>query len=581
MFNSAGISDTTPGDAAAVAGSCGRCLLFFAFFCECVTMSLNLLTPPGIFWRLASAAVLFGLVACGEDAPAPPKPDLTKVTMLEDVSDPEDEQVSLREAIATAQASEEEGAEVTFDAELTGTLTLTAGVLEIPAGAPVIIRGPGRGALTIDAAGNSQVFLNNGADLTLEGMTLRGGQAPQSAKGGGAIELLGGTFAMSGVTIEGAKSARGGALYVGAGVTYSLQDVVFAGNQSTGEGGALYDAGTGAAPTLTAVQFRDNVAAKEGGGLVLLGRGAVLEEVSFTGNMAEQGGAAVIQVKEGELKITKGEFSNNTAMTSGGAVWVRQLDPTARDKGLVLRLQEVNLSQNKALAGQGGAVFAEARTLIEATGSSLVDNTATISGGAIHAVGSVDLRESVVTGNSATAQDSRGGAFFLSDKALENTVKFVNLTLKQNTAAQGGGLFSQEASRLDIEGGVWEANEATSGDGGGMNVAETKESIFRIGSVVMTANKASMGRGGAVFTTEPLTLEQGEMTQNVAAFGGAIYLGQVPLIVRGTQITGNIGQGAGAGVYNDGAGATVSLEGGAVVSGNGAQDFLQPDLVTR
>ena len=89
---------------------------------------------------------------------------------------------SLRQAIA--DANDAAGADViTFQAGLTGTITLTSGQLEI--NDSVDIQGPGAETVTVD--GNKQgcvFYLYSGSDLldiTLSGLTVAHGRADQGA----------------------------------------------------------------------------------------------------------------------------------------------------------------------------------------------------------------------------------------------------------------------------------------------------------------------------------------------------------------------------------------------------------------
>jgi hypothetical protein len=86
---------------------------------------------------------------------------------------------SLREVIAAAPG----GDTIVFDASLSGKkINLTSGAIEI--GKSLTIAGPGAPQLTIDAGRNSQIFTISGGDVSIAGLTLADGAAPED---GGAV----------------------------------------------------------------------------------------------------------------------------------------------------------------------------------------------------------------------------------------------------------------------------------------------------------------------------------------------------------------------------------------------------------
>src|SRR5262249_38833260 len=132
------------------------------------------------------------------------------VTTLADESDPYDGQTNLREAIAYANTLA--GAStITFQSGLTGTLTLTGGVLTLSdTSGTITIQGPGASLLTIDGNNASEVFqVNAGVGAALDSLTIAHGSA---AEGGGIYND--GTLTVSDCTLSGntASGAGGGIL---------------------------------------------------------------------------------------------------------------------------------------------------------------------------------------------------------------------------------------------------------------------------------------------------------------------------------------------------------------------------------
>ena len=81
---------------------------------------------------------------------------------------------SLRAAVTYADANA--GTTVTFQAGLTGTITLTTGELDITQS--VTLTGPGAGTLAIDGDAASRVFAITGGTVGISGLTIQNGTFP-------------------------------------------------------------------------------------------------------------------------------------------------------------------------------------------------------------------------------------------------------------------------------------------------------------------------------------------------------------------------------------------------------------------
>ena len=93
---------------------------------------------------------------------------------------------SLRQAILEANASAADGhALISFDPGLSGTITLTSGALNITH--DMFINGPGASLLTVSGATSFQIFRDDAANFTLNGLTLSGGRTNLD---GGAISEI-------------------------------------------------------------------------------------------------------------------------------------------------------------------------------------------------------------------------------------------------------------------------------------------------------------------------------------------------------------------------------------------------------
>src|SRR5262245_36524114 len=163
------------------------------------------------------------------------------VTTLDDTIDPNDGQLSLREALALANGNNSAHDTITFAANLSGgTLHLTNGELEITTDGVTIngdINGDGHPDITIDAdpdgpgpgIANSRVFLisdgtNSTISAALNGLVIQNGYVGSFGSGGG--------------------------IFVGAADALTLTNSTVSGNSARGQGGGIYGS-TNAAITLT------------------------------------------------------------------------------------------------------------------------------------------------------------------------------------------------------------------------------------------------------------------------------------------------------------------------------------------
>ncbi len=204
---------------------------------------------------------------------------------------------SLPATIAFAAAHS--GADIiTFDPTLGGqTITLTGPVnghaITIADSAGVTIDASGLSTgLTIQGGGPSGNFalfrVNNGATLTLRGLTLANGGGSSFGSAGGAI-YNDGTVTLTQCTFWGNSAFfAGGAIYNTG--TLKVTECTFSGNSSVGSGigGAIYSA---VFSTLTVAQstLSGNSATQSGGAIEVAGNGLTLANSIVAGNTAPSG----------------------------------------------------------------------------------------------------------------------------------------------------------------------------------------------------------------------------------------------------------------------------------------------------
>ena len=155
---------------------------------------------------------------------------------------------------------------------------------------------------------------NVGADTILAGVTITGGNAnfdgfnDHTQRGGGM--WYGGSPTLNNVIVTDNSSLQwGGGMYA---VTSNsnLTDVTFANNASDIGGGLYVDQGS---PTLVRVNFTNNKASWAGGGVAnYLNSNSISREVTFSGNTASIGGA-MANYYNSNLQISESTFYNNHA----------------------------------------------------------------------------------------------------------------------------------------------------------------------------------------------------------------------------------------------------------------------------
>jgi hypothetical protein len=322
---------------------------------------------------------------------------------------------SLRDAIVSANNNV--GPDViTFNAAVTGTITLTGGQLYISD--DVDVQGPGAAVLTVSGNNASRVFYiyNSDAliDVTLSGLTIAQGTAAfgggvinfdenvtldhdvitaNTATVGGGVATGGttGTLTVTNTTISGNTASAGGGIYLyDNGAPALIQDSIISGNQATsGSGGGLFFYGPNYDVTIRRTTISGNIAAGRGGGIYFYdtdGGAVLIEDSTVSGNQAGIGGGMYFYNVDDPVTISNSTISGNSATYGGGIVFY----------------------------GSGVAPFT-------ISNSTISGNTATMVGGNLASYGKpVTLNNSIVADGVAPASpDLYGGTFTANFSLIE------------------------------------------------------------------------------------------------------------------------------------------------------------------
>jgi hypothetical protein len=225
----------------------------------------------------------------------------------------------LRAAIADANTNS--GGTITFQAGLTGTITLASDLPAITQ--PLTIQGPGASTIAIDGASNFRVFYLGVPDaVTISGLTLEHSSwAPLSVKGGGTLTADSVALVNNATTHN-----RGGGFYCHGTLSvlssFTLTNSTVTGNTTTGGGGGGFAGGCNA--TIATTTIANNSAPnRDGGGLYFNSYGnKAVENSTISGNTAgdNSGGVYVSDYAGSTLTISNTTISGNTAVNQAGGI---------------------------------------------------------------------------------------------------------------------------------------------------------------------------------------------------------------------------------------------------------------------
>ena len=403
-----------------------------------------------------------------------------------------------------------------------GTDDLQAKIDAAPPGDTLLIRGTCSGSF---AAGIN--------------VTLQGAMPGATLSGGGSADVLsvvGTTVTVRNLTLTGGFGAAGAAMFIVQGASVTVIDSDLRGNTARVAGGGIYVDSS----TLHVVDSTvdGNTATYKGGGIAAFFATVTVTGSRVVGNSTfdtgGDGAGAGLELYSTDATVTGSAVSGNTAGSSGGGI--------NTEDGAVVTL----------------------------TGSTVSGNTAPVCGGIENAGQSMTLEGSSVDHNTASA--GPGGGIF-NDSAygdttldLDNSIVAYNRSLAADGQpfGGGGGIFnfaeSGNTTRLVATHLVLAGNSAPQGEGGGID------------------NENLDGKAALVSISQSLIGSLTGAGPNRAQYGGAIYndgsTGPASVSLgSGAVVARNQASIEGGGVYNTGAGATLTISPGALVV------FNSPDNV--
>lgn len=320
------------------------------------------------------------------------------------------------------------------------------------------------GALYVDSGTQ-----RNDLGLEVVGTTFTGNQAKNSSSSG-AVRIYGvpTSFKDCEFTNNTTEQSHGGAVWVNRTKQFDMDNVTFTGNTASavrdgGWGGAVFineiPSSFEAAFTWNNVTFKDNTSRSHGGAVgintnVYLTLNATNITASNNKSISLNGGA--FYLSQGCYTLTNAVFENNTAGSSGGAIYVWN-----QYSGNSLTINGNSSFTGNTAGNSGGAVQLESNNQYR-TGA---DGNLEYYRGELNIIGTAD--NPIVFSNN-TAKNNSGGALCI---GAHNTDTLDYLDVHDNTALRyGGGIYINNST---TEGTLTNSkihNNTTSWAGGGVGI---------------------------------------------------------------------------------------------------------------
>ena len=402
--------------------------------------------------------------------------------------------------------------------------------------------------------------VTGGKTLTLKNLTLKGGRAeksdsssPLNASGGG-ILLESGTVSLSHVTVSECKAmTTAGNKGQGGGIyvksgMLTLGNSTLSANEASKSGGAIY-AGEGATVNLDIHTTIENCKATDGGAIYNDGGSLTIKGASVIQvNKATNNGGAFL-IKGGSLRMENNCIIKQNKAKNGGGIYIT--DSAAAE---ILYCQA---SRNEAQGGDiydgGGGIYVASGTLTM-TGSTVSSNTAK-NGGAINLKGGngMTLKNCTITDNEATNGD--GGGINFDNGTYDSEYKIINSTISNNKITMSDSVMTYSGGGIAV---------------GNININITIESCT-IKENTINGAAARTPRGAGIWlgndancTINNNTIIQGnkmhvtDSPDKLIGSGGGIQIDDGKLTLKGTtKIIGN-GARQGGGIYIPGGEVTMT-----------------------
>jgi hypothetical protein len=318
--------------------------------------------------------------------------------------------------------------------------------------------------------------------------------------------------------------------------TLSLSDLIIRNGYTPSYGGAIYSHGD---LTLYNVIVQTNTAFMEGGGIYADDSNLRISNSLVQGNTSQATGGGVALAGASPpfptLSIFDSTIVNNRALGAGSAGG----GANAYTANVIIQ----NSTFRNNMASQGGAVNYTAAVVgvrLDMTGTLIISNTASTTGGGLYFYGNTSIVDSQIISNVAP---SAGGMYGYFGTHVLNNVRITN---NRATSYACGGL-QVSSGNLYLTRGWVQYNTAPM-LGGGLCTGRSGSIKMMITDTNILNNSVSNGEGGGVFASNKFVTLRSAIYNNYGARGGGVYvLGTA--IIEDTTISGNNAGRDGAGIY--------------------------------
>ena len=204
-------------------------------------------------------------------------------------------------------------------------------------------------------------------------------------------------------------------------------------NNSAVLGGGLYWSKTSV--TINGMSFINNSASLGGAIYIPSGGNSATSPTqvinsNFSGNSADSGGAIYIN-NVGNIKISNNNFTDNSAVTEGGAIYIPY-----SSSSILIDIGYSNFIRNNA--SQGGAIYSgnKGTDTWNIHDCNFLNNSATVSGGAIYVANPQQIINCNFDGNKAVVD---GGAIYVVEGVID--AKIQDSTFTNSHATNGGAVY--------------------------------------------------------------------------------------------------------------------------------------------
>lgn len=375
--------------------------------------------------------------------------------------------------------------------------------------------------------------------MLLNSMVLDSNTVNTNPGNGGGLHITGaGNVIISGGRANGnIAGAEGGALWNGTGAM-SVSDFVIDGNLANGS-----DSDQG------------------GAGIYNLKGMLTIVNTQIINNRADSGsasGGGILIDSGAGLDMRNSTVSNNFAKRAGGGIE----DNSGSSTILTLSNVNISNNSASAMPGNGGGVHITGAGNMTITAGIVSNNTAAAEGGGLwNGSGSMTVEGTLISNNIAQGKDpdqGGGGIYNLSGNLIVNN-SIIKGNAVDSASASGGGILNDVNGTLTINNTAIIGNRAKRA-GGGIEDNSGATTLVTLSKVNLDSNivASAPGNGGGLHVTGAgnIIITGGTANGNIAsAEGGALWNGSGTMTVTGTTINGNKANGTladqgGAGLYN-------------------------------